>query len=75
MGNSAFGDTMGNVRKHGNINLVTTEASRNYNILTKLSNQARSQGGRGGREGVPPAWLKQVQFPLNKKHGFFDAMP
>ena len=55
MGNSAFGDTMGNVRKHGNINLVTTEASRNYNILTKLSCQARSQGGRGGREGVPPA--------------------
>ena len=37
--------------------------------------QARSQGERGGGEDSPPAQLKQVQFALNKKHGFFDTVP
>ena len=27
-----------------------------------------------GRMGLPPARLKQVQFSLNIKHAFFDAM-
>ena len=34
-------------------------------------------GGRGGEGeggGFPPAQLKQVQFVLNIKHAFFDAM-
>ena len=30
---------------------------------------------RGGGEDSPPARLKQVQFALNRKHAFFDAMP
>ena len=32
-----------------------------------------SKGEREG--GLPPARLKQVQFALNRKHDFFDAMP
>ena len=35
--------------------------------------QARSQGGEGGEDSTP-ARLKQVQFALNRKHAFFDAM-
>ena len=48
-------------------------------IIFWWKNQARSQGwrrrGEGGREGLPPARLKKVQFALNRKHAFFDAMP
>ena len=36
--------------------------------------QVCSQGEEGG-EDSPPARLKQVQFALNRKHAFFDAMP
>ena len=36
--------------------------------------QVRSQGEEGGGEDSPPARIKQVQFALNRKHGFFDAM-
>ena len=28
-----------------------------------------------GVEDYPPARLQQVQFALNRKHAFFDAMP
>ena len=31
--------------------------------------------GEEGWEDSPPARLKQVQFALNRKHAFFDAMP
>ena len=31
-------------------------------------------GELGGGGGLPPAQLKQVQFVLNIKHAFFDAM-
>ena len=33
-----------------------------------------AKGGEGGG-GLPPARLQQVQFALNRKHAFFDAMP
>ena len=36
-----------------------------------------AMGGRGerGRGGLSSARLQQVQFALNRKHAFFDAMP
>ena len=49
-----------------------------WNYLQKVEFQARSQvggeGGEGEGGGLPPAQLKQVQFVLNIKHAFFDAM-
>ena len=36
-------------------------------------NQARSQGGGRGRT-PPPARPKQIQFALNRKNAFFDAI-
>ena len=41
-----------------------------YSILSRRV--AKGGGGRG--EGNPAAQIKQVQFDLNIKHGFFDAM-
>ena len=37
-------------------------------------NRRVARGGGGGGGGLPPARLKQVQFGLNRKHAFFDAM-
>ena len=36
-------------------------------------NKRVAKGGRGGEDSTP-ARLKQVQFALNRKHAFFDAM-
>ena len=36
--------------------------------------QALSQDGERAGEVSPPARLKQLQFALNRKHAFFDAM-
>ena len=41
-------------------------------IIYKRWSFRRVAKGEGG--GVPPAQLKQVQFVLNIKHAFFDAM-
>ena len=30
---------------------------------------------KGGEGSTPPAQIKQIQFALNRKHAFFDAMP
>ena len=53
------------------LKMKTPEAKAKYN-----KQQARSQGMGGERgEDSLPARLKQVQFALNRKHVFFDAMP
>ena len=43
-------------------------------MMTQLykSRRVAKVEGRGG--GLPFARLKQVQFSLNRKHAFFDAM-
>ena len=50
---------------------------RNIINHRNIDSQARSQGGGGGgggEEDSPPARLEQVQFTLNRKRAFFDAM-
>ena len=50
-----------------------------WKSIRKSPTQARSQGGGGDEGALPPAQLKQVQFPLNKNffwcYAFFGAMP
>ena len=43
-----------------------------YKAIDLLRHVAKGGGGGGV---LPPARLKQVQFALNRKHAFFDAMP
>ena len=69
--NSHILENMGKMQSYASVILITF--SLKFKQITCMKTfQARS---KGGGEDFPPARLQQVQFALNRKHAFFDAMP
>ena len=61
MNNSIFGNTMENVRKHGDIKLVITERRRNY-----LVSELNYQTVRSFAKNAPAMGMRKTQIIMNK---------